>query len=222
MSNNIIAQTVALRPGRLAADRFNGKTVELSERNGLEIQLRHKRTRALDAVLPKEDVMRLFQAARDARDRVILAAGLLGLRASEIGALRREWVDLGAAVIDLPSGAVKGGKRRGRGRRVPFGSIRLVAEILTAFFVLEEAVGLDRVSIFRRVKRMARAAGLARPVTVHGLRATAATLFAQAGYSVLALQEHFGWSAIRTAEHYIRASGVSAIEEMKTRGAAIL
>ena len=212
-----------MKPGRLAADRFTPKTVELSECNGFEIQLRGRgRIRALDAVLTREDVMKLFQAARDARDRVILACGLVGLRASEIGALRRGMVDVAEAVIDLPSGAVKGGKRRGRGRRVPFGSIRLVSEILTAFFVLEESVRLDRVSIFRRVKRMARAAGIPRPVTVHGLRATAATLFAQAGYSVLALQEHFGWSAIRTAEHYIRAAGISAIEEMKAKGGAIL
>ena len=65
------------------------------------------------------------------------------------------------------------------------------------------------------------AAEIKHPVTPHGLRATGATWFAQAGYSITGLQHHFGWSELRTAQHYIRASGASAMRDMEEKGASV-
>jgi integrase len=105
---------------------------------------------------------------------------------------------------------------------VPFGNIRLVAEIVTSFFVLEEGIGLSRIAVYNRVKAMGRRAEVNHPVTVHGLRATGATWFAHAGYSLLALKTHFGWKSLKTAEYYLHATGASAVKDMDELGGRIL
>jgi hypothetical protein len=43
-----------------------------------------------------------------------------------------------------------------------------------------------------------------------------------AGYSITGLMEHFGWSELRTAQHYVRASGASAMRDMEDKGGAVL
>lgn len=176
------------------------------------------RTVALDSVLTKAEWIAMSQAAKDGKDQVIMALGVLGLRASEIGSCRREWVDLVQQTIHLPTGATK----RGRGRIVPFGKFRIVKDIIASFFIIEKGVGLTRIGVFQRVKRMASRAGVLHPVTPHGLRATGATWAAQAGYQANALREHFGWKALETAEHYLETSGASAMRAMNEVGENIL
>ena len=83
---------------------------------------------------------------------------------------------------------------------------------------MRSRIGISRIAIFNRVKRMASAAAIKHPVTPHGLRATGATWFAQAGYSITGLQHHFGWSELRTAQHYVQASGASAMRDMEEKG----
>lgn len=178
----------------------------------------HGRTVALDAVLTKKEWIDMTQAAKDGKDQVIMALGVLGLRASEIGACRREWVDLVQQTVHLPTGATK----RGRGRIVPFGKFRIVKDIIQSFFIIEKVVGLSRVGVFQRVKRMASRAGVLHPVTPHGLRATGACWMAQAGFNASALREHFGWKALEMAEHYISKSGASAMRAMDELGENIL
>jgi hypothetical protein len=45
---------------------------------------------------------------------------------------------------------------------------------------------------------------------------------AQAGYSITGLMAHFGWSEIKTAQHYIEATGASAMRDMELCGEAVL
>jgi integrase len=176
------------------------------------------RTVALDAILTKKEWFDMIQASKDSRDQIIMALGVLGLRASEIGACRREWVDLVSQTIHLPTGATK----RSKGRIVPFGKFRIVKDVVGAFFVLEKSVNLTRIAVFQRVKRMAFRAGVLHPVTPHGLRATGACWMSQSGYQANALREHFGWKALETAEHYLETSGASAVRAMNELGEDIL
>lgn len=182
------------------------------------VELKRPRTVALDAVLTKQSWVAMTQAAADGKDQVIMALGVLGLRASEIGACDRAWVDLVTQVIRLPTGATK----RSKSRVVPFGKFRIVKDIIASFFVIEKNVGLSRIAVYQRVQKMAVRAGIQHPVTPHGLRATGATWAAQAGYQANALREHFGWKALATAEHYLERSGANALRAMDELGESIL
>ncbi|MEI8309431.1 MAG: tyrosine-type recombinase/integrase [Verrucomicrobiota bacterium] len=123
------------------------------------------------------------------------------------------------AVFDgLPATVAK----RKKARVVPFGKMNRIPAILQGFFDLEDGIKLSRVQVWNRVKGMASRAGITHPVTPHGLRATGATWFAMAGYSITGLMDHFGWSELRTAQHYVRASGASAMRDMESNGEGIL
>jgi integrase len=178
------------------------------------IELTGDRTKALDSLLTREEFLEMMKAGNDSKDKAILCLGVLGLRASEMAACDASWIDFSNRSIVIPPRAAK----RGKGRVVPFGKIRVVAEVVTAFFALERRIGISRIAIWNRVKRMASVARINHPVTPHGLRATGATWFAQAGYSITGLQHHFGWSELRTAQHYVQASGASAMRDMEEKG----
>ena len=177
------------------------------------------RTKAIDSLLTKEEFLAMLQAGKNAKDKAILCLAVVGLRASEISNVKSQWCDMSNRTIKIPPVFAK----RRKGRIVPFGNIRIVCEVLTAFFALEpNGVALTRIAIWQRIKRMASAAGVTHPVTPHGLRATGATWLAMAGYSITGLMEHFGWSELRTAQHYVRASGASAMRDMQEKGPNVL
>jgi integrase/recombinase XerD len=177
------------------------------------------RTKALDSILTKEEFLSMLQAGKDGKDKAILCLTVIGLRASEVANAKGAWCDLSTRTIKIPPSMAKGKK----GRIVPFGNIKVVCDVLIAFFALEpEGVNISRVAIWSRIKRMASAAGVTHPVTPHGLRATGATWMAMAGWSFTGLMEHFGWSELRTAQHYVRASGASAQRDMQEKGANVL
>jgi integrase len=172
------------------------------------------RTKALDSLFTRDEFLGMMKETSDSKDKAILCLGILGLRASEIAACDSAWVDFANRTIAIPPRAAK----RGKGRLVPFGKVKVICDVVIAFFALERKVGLSRIAIWSRVKRLASAAEIKHPVTPHGLRATGATWFAQAGYSITGLQHHFGWSELRTAQHYIHASGASAMRDMEEKG----
>lgn len=176
------------------------------------------RTKALDSILTIEEIHAMLGAAKSAKDKAILCLGLIGLRAGEIAAANKEWIDHSARTIRVPGNVAK----RGKARVVPFGKIDIVAGVLSVFFHIEDGIGLSRVQVWHRVKGMASRAGIGHPVTPHGLRATGATRFAMAGYSITGLCEHFGWSELRTAQHYVKASGASAQRDMQEKGQFVL
>jgi integrase len=177
------------------------------------------RTKAIDSLLTKEEFLNMLQAGKNAKDKAILCLAIVGLRASEISSVKSQWCDRSNRTIKIPPVFAK----RRKGRIVPFGNLRIIAEVLTAFFALEpNGVTLTRIAIWQRIKRMASAAGVTHPVTPHGLRATGATWLAMAGNSITGLMEHFGWSELRTAQHYVRASGASAMRDMQEKGPNVL
>lgn len=178
-----------------------------------------QRTKALDSLLTKEEFFAMLQAGNDAKDKAILCLTLIGLRASEVSAATGAWCDMASRTVKIPPSAAK----RKKGRIVPFGNLRVVREVIVAYFAIEsKGIGLSRVAIWSRIKRMASAAGITHPVTPHGLRATGATWMAASGYSLTGLLDHFGWSELRTAQHYIRASGANSIRDMERHGEDVL
>ncbi|MEM4407538.1 MAG: tyrosine-type recombinase/integrase, partial [Candidatus Caldarchaeum sp.] len=182
------------------------------------IELKPRRTRAREAVLSHEEFYRLFQAGKDATDKVILALAIMGLRAGEIAKLTVDWVDLARKTITIPDSVAK----KGHGRTVPYGKFTKLAPIIDAYFMLKSEIGMSRYGIWVRVKKMARRAGLTKPVTVHGLRATGATWAASAGLSAQALRELFGWANLETAQFYIEKSAGTAAAELEEKGDKIL
>ena len=62
---------------------------------------------------------------------------------------------------------------------------------------------------------MAKRAELRRKITPHGLRATAAYRFAEAGLSGQALRQIMGWAQLSTAQYYIDATGHAADIEIE-------
>jgi integrase/recombinase XerD len=189
------------------------------ETDHLSLLPKPTRTKALDSILTRQEFEAMLKVGKNSKDKAILCLGIIGLRAGEIGSITPEWVDLSTRTIRIPAAVAK----RDKTRVVPFGAINIVAEVLKSFFSLEaDGVNLSRVQVWNRVKAMASRAGITHPVTPHGLRATGATLFAAAGFSITGLQAHFGWSSLKTAEHYILASGASAIADMDRHGAKVL
>ena len=140
------------------------------------------RTKAFDSLLTREEFLSMIKAGSDSKDKAILCLGVLGLRASEIAACEAAWIDFSNRTIVIPPRAAK----RGKGRVVPFGKIKVICEVVIAFFALERRIGISRIATWHRVRRMASAAGIKQPLPPHGLRATGATWFAQAGTALQA------------------------------------
>jgi integrase len=176
------------------------------------------RTKAIDSILTMDEFNAMMAAGKNAKDKAIMCLGIIGLRAGEIAAADKTWVDFSARTIKIPATVAK----RKKARLVPFGKLNRVPAILQGFFDLEDGIKLSRIQVWNRVKGMASRAGITHPVTPHGLRATGATWFAMNGYSITGLMNHFGWSELRTAQHYIMASGASAMQDMEQHGENIL
>lgn len=177
--------------------------------------------RSKDDALKRDEFERLWEAARqgDELDRLIFVlAAQLGLRASEIAALRRSWIDFQRQLIRIPyeAGGWKA-KTKAAARVIPYGHFRRAPQVINSFFDFHDVVGHDRRVIWYRVRRMARRAGLTRPLYPHALRATAAYQFAEAGLSAQALRQVMGWSDIRTAQSYIDAAGVAGQIELEEK-----
>jgi integrase len=191
----------------------------LTDVNDLEIMLTTRKTPSIAGVLTKGEFYRLLQIARRPEEKCLLSLGVLGLRASEIVAIRREWIDFQSKLITIPKGAAK----MGHGRRVPYGGIRLIATIIEAYFIMADKLPWStRTGVYKAVKRLAKLAGIVKPLTPHGLRATGATWFAEAGWTTEELKQHFGWRLIKTAQHYVESSGEAAIRAMKEKGENVL
>lgn len=178
-----------------------------------------------DRALTEDDFRRLLQVAKahddagDPRDLLIVAlAGLLGMRANEIASMRDSWIDWQHERINIPK-QDEGFKAKTprAARSIPFGQRPIVRDIVKRYFSLYKRFPLTRQGIHYRVVQLAREAGIKKKVTPHGLRATAAYQYAEAGLSGQALRQLMGWESLVTAEAYIEASGRAAELELEEK-----
>lgn len=173
-----------------------------------------------DDSLNKEQFEQLWTASRDgdALDRLIfVCAGHLGMRASEIAHLKKDWIDWQRETINVPR---KDGdweaKTEASARSIPFGDLRdRVSTELRRYFDYNESVGVSRKTIFQRVKKMANRAELTKKVYPHALRATCAFMLAEAGMNAQGLRQFMGWAQLNTAQRYIEQAGVAAEQQIK-------
>ena len=68
--------------------------------NSLEISA--DRTKALDSLLTRDEFLGMMKETGDAKDKAILALGVLVLRASEIAACDASWVDFANRTLPIP------------------------------------------------------------------------------------------------------------------------
>ena len=170
---------------------------------------------------------------------VLFGAGRLGLRAGELAHASEHWINWDRELLEIPyhepcdcgyclkqarqeltydetKSLEERFKKRWQpkteqsARAIPFGFDLEVAAVVKSFFSEYDQYPRSRITINRRLDRVASAAGMD-PDTIypHALRATAATYHAYRGVPAVALQSFMGWGDIQTAQHYLRLSGTA-------------
>lgn len=172
---------------------------------------------ALPSVLSSSEVERLLAAPDPAtheglRDRAILELMYAcGLRVSEVCSLK---------LYNVDDRAVKVMGKGGKERTVPIGSHALKAidaylsEVrqvifdgeVEALFVTKGGKPVDRVFIWKMIKRHARAAGIQKNISPHTLRHSFATHLLDNGADLRIIQELLGHSSISSTDRYTHVS----------------
>jgi integrase len=177
---------------------------------------------------------------------ILVAGGRLGMRAGEISHSRSSWVDRERKQIEIPrhepcscgycrdqaeqaveyrpekslQGEMKDRwkpKTPTSARAIPYDFDDFVEAVVEAFFDRFDEFPHARVSVNRRVDRVAEAAGMdPYDIYPHALRATAATYHAYGGISAPLLQSLMGWSTLSTAQKYIRLSGSATADALRS------
>ena len=175
-----------------------------------------KLPRSLPKSLTEDDVDRLLSAPNAAdplgmRDRAMLELlYATGLRVTELVTLRQIQVSLDAGVLRVMG---KGSKER----LVPIGEeaidcieaylrasrpILLAGRQSEALFVTQRGTGMTRQMFWNLVKRYAREAGIAKPISPHVLRHAFATHLLNHGADLRVVQMLLGHSDVSTTQIY--------------------
>ena len=207
ISRNLVAVKMLLRFGLLTGQI----TEDISDR--LESP---KLWKKLPAIASKDQVFRLLAAPvpEDAyylRDKALLQVlYATGARASEVIGLKTKDANLNIGYV----------RCFGKGRKeriVPLG--KMAAETITAYlhelrpqlekshsgdmlFLSRTGRGLDRIELWRIVKKYALRAGMPKNLTVHTLRHCFATHLLSGGADLRTLQEMLGHADIKTTQIY--------------------
>jgi integrase/recombinase XerD len=169
-----------------------------------------KRPRKLPTILAPDEVTRLFDAAANDRDRTLLRTDYaLGLRISELVALRLDDIDAARGLVAVRQG--KGAKDR----LVPL-SPRLLEELRAywrryrprpwLFAGARPGGHLSVGGVQRLVRRVAQRAGLGKPLSLHTLRHSYATHLLEAGCDLLTIQRLLGHKDLKTTSRYLHVS----------------
>lgn len=174
---------------------------------------RPKLGRRLPRTYAFEEIERLLEKPDVSKPRGRLHAAMIhlmyasGLRVSELCALKRSDVDLRRGVVSVLG---KGGKRR----LVPVGEIAI--ERIEAWledspsdkllFPSPRTGPMTRQGFWKLIKRYARAAGIAGPISPHKLRHSFATHLLRGGADLRAVQAMLGHADLGTTEIYTRVA----------------
>jgi integrase/recombinase XerC len=188
--------------------------------NPVEVLHPPKHGKSMPVYLPVDDMFRLLDAIKPEgvlgyRNRAILETLYsTGVRVSELAGLNMSDLDARAGIIRVLG---KGGKER----LVPIGeravgAIAVYRDILNeqadvaaddgAIFLNKDFGRLTTRSIARVVDKMARACGLAVPVSPHAMRHSYATHMLDAGADLRAVQELLGHRNLSTTQRYTHVS----------------
>jgi len=168
-----------------------------------------KNTRKLPAVLTKEEVKALIDAAGSARDKAILQTLYCGLRVSECISLKKEDVEL-----ESRKATVRGGKgNKDRTIRLSNELVKLLRDALAErkdaskfMFVKSTGKPVNVRSVQKLVEKYARKAGIAKKVSPHKLRHSFATHLLESGVDIRYIQTLLGHSDLSTTQIYTHVS----------------
>lgn len=167
-------------------------------------------------ILTKTEVDRLLEApdeqtAIGCRDKAILEVLYAsGLRVSELCGLK---------IYDVSDTTVKVMGKGSRERIVPIGKYAVEAvdryllnhrgesEKVEALFITKLGGAIDRVMVWRMVKRYAKKAGIVKAISPHTLRHSFATHLLDNGADLRIIQEMLGHAHIATTDRYTHVSG---------------
>ncbi len=169
-----------------------------------------KRPKKLPTILAADEVSRLFAAAANDRERTLLRTDYaLGLRISELVALRLEDIDAARGVVIVRQG--KGAKDR----LVPL-SPRLLEELRGywrryrprpwLFAGARPGCHLSVGGVQRLVRRVVERSGLDKAISLHTLRHSYATHLLEAGCDLLTIQRLLGHTDLKTTARYLHIS----------------
>jgi integrase/recombinase XerD len=220
-SGKLSGETLYLEIAALRAFYRFAESENLLPANVAENLSLPRRWKRLPKDLSAEEIERLLkpmpvEKPSDLADQAILElAYACGLRLAELCGLRLEQLHLEAAFINVIG---KGNKERvvpaGRPavkalqRYLEAGRPKLVTPKSTAaVFLNQRGRAFASVTLWQRIKRRARVAGIERNVTPHMLRHSFATHLLEHGADLRVIQELLGHASISTTEVYTHVGG---------------
>lgn len=181
----------------------------------------HKPTgHSRDDILTRDEMAALDNAATDPLDRVILfSLASYGMRADELASMRSDWLDFHKGLIRIPETdrVTKWQPKSAAGARtIPALDMSAAGwDAIRRYMTAHEAIDISRQTIYRRIVKLSRSAGIERRIYPHALRATAATEAAYKINNPAVLCDIFGWSDLKTAQIYIKRAGGRAQEAVR-------
>jgi integrase/recombinase XerD len=165
-----------------------------------------KQPKRLPVVLSQAEIAQFFAASGRLKYRALfMAVYAAGLRVSEVVALRAADIDSQQMVLRVCQG-------KGKKDRIVMLSPKLLEVLrdyfkasrptVTLFFGKDKGRPLDRGTVLRACRLIARRAGLAKRVTPHTLRHSFATHLLEAGVDLRTIQALLGHRSLRTTALY--------------------
>ena len=165
--------------------------------------------------LSVEETDRLVNAVDSFPEKLVIFTLLdTGLRVAEFAGLTKDsilWQERRRVVYG--KGGIYG--KKSKRRVVPM--TERVRRVLENHFALENEVGMSVRKIQRIVRRVANHAGIAKPVSPHGLRHTFSVTCIKRGISIRALMQRLGHDRLTTTEIYLNLSPEDTIREFEAK-----
>jgi len=160
----------------------------------------------------KEDVLNkderellLSHTKKEKEELVIKGLMYTGMRAGEFANLTNAWLDWQKEVIRVPEhdGNWKP-KTKAGAREIPL--MFEAKRVLYNHFRNRGEINLTRISLYRIVRRVSQRITPFKKVYPHSLRATFASMLAEADMNASDIQMILGWSKLETANAYVRST----------------
>ena len=166
-------------------------------------------------VLNEHERMQLINACKNDKERFVIQVLLYtGMRAGEFCAMKQSWIDWQKEVIHIPRFDGDWKPKTSSGAR----EIPLMFEAkrkLYDFFQKKNEIGMNRVTVFRIVRRVGNRLKPFKKVYPHALRATFASMMAERSMNPADIQSIMGWAKLETANNYVRST--MALKNFKDR-----
>lgn len=219
---------------------------------GQSPRFEHKERHSKEDALTDHEFEYLYEAAQRLPDEyyalqcmfVLLVAGRLGMRRTEISHMTEDWIDWDEKMVHIPrhqdcdcgncrqyakqkadhneNVTVEQSmdnrwhpKTESAIREIPFGFSARIEVVFDRFFDKYDEYPHAGVSINRRVDRAVDNCDELDELYPHALRATAASYHAGRGLGVTPLQSMMGWADLQTPMRYVKSSGKNTARELE-------